>query len=97
MEGYLYVYECPEYDESKVLGYIKVVSGFHELDWDEQDCAWPGCNHSFQEGEWVTVEHENGEEAVYCQIHNYTSRFSEDVEVIGKTRQELNEENDSNE
>jgi hypothetical protein len=91
------VYGCPEYDDSKILGYDLTFSGFHELDGDETDCHWPGCNHLFHEGELATIERENGREGIYCVLHGYTTPFSEEVEIIGKTRQELNEENRNDE
>ncbi len=67
--------------EDKRLGYEDIFCT-HELDSDERICAWPGCNHEFEEGEWVTVEKENGNEGIYCDKHHYCTPFSEDFEII---------------
>jgi len=63
------------------LGYIDTFCT-HELNKNEKICAWPGCNHEFDEGEWVTVEQENDREGIYCGHHNYCTPFSEEFEII---------------
>lgn len=89
MEGYSYVYDCPEYNDEPIIGY-ETMSGFHELGFDDETCWWPDCHHTFEAGDNVDVEMENGNEGIYCEHHHYNTPFSESVQIESKTRQELN-------
>jgi len=96
MQDYSYVYDCPEYNDTPILGY-DTLAGFHELDNDEEYCDWPGCNHKFEEGDYITLEMDNGQEAIYCDDHHYNTPGSETSQIESKTRQEIIEEENKHE